>query len=163
MANEGNNKTILLNSMYGQECSMSPVACHLSHVTCHIIFSFLIFSSSLNYKKIFKKKYYIDFKIGQGGGASWWRVCYQRGLTRLVFSDFVLQTPKSVFNTVRLEQVQTHCFSRQAHGATLGRIFFGFWSPKSDKQWKVLSDCLKKFSTGGPLGNQTFWLLSGSP
>ena len=25
-------------------------------------------------------------KIGQTGGASWWRVCYQRGLTRLVFT-----------------------------------------------------------------------------
>ena len=36
--------------------------------------------------------------------------------------DFVLQPPKSGFNTV---QVRTHCFSRQAHGATLGRIFFG--------------------------------------
>ena len=36
--------------------------------------------------------------------------------------DFFLQPPKSGFNTVRLEQVGTHCFSRQAYGATLGRI-----------------------------------------
>ena len=64
--------------------------------------------------------------MGQNDAASWWRVCYQRGLTRLVFSDFGLQPPKSGLNTVRLEQVRTHCFSRQAHGVTLGRIFFGF-------------------------------------
>ena len=27
-------------------------------------------------------------KIGRSGGASWWRVCYQRGLPRLVFIMF---------------------------------------------------------------------------
>ena len=37
-------------------------------------------------------------------------------------ADVVFQPPKSEFNTVRLEQVRTHCFSRQAHGATLGHI-----------------------------------------
>ena len=37
--------------------------------------------------------------------------------------EFVLQPPKSGFNTV---QVRTHCFSRQAHGATQGRNFFDF-------------------------------------
>ena len=26
--------------------------------------------------------------MGQSGGASWWRVCYQRGLPRLVFLGF---------------------------------------------------------------------------
>ena len=40
--------------------------------------------------------------------------------------------------TVGLGQVQIHCFSRQAHGATLGHSFFGYWSTKSEKQWKVL-------------------------
>ena len=65
MDNEGNNKKILQNSMYDQECSMvftdfgplglvgprvamsvclcvcdiaSPVTCHLSHVMCHMIY-----------------------------------------------------------------------------------------------------------------------------
>ena len=42
------------------------------------------------------------------------------------FSDFVPQPPKSGFNTVRLEQVPNHCFSRHARGTTMGRIFFGF-------------------------------------
>ena len=44
----------------------------------------------------------------------------------LLMTDFFLQPPKSGFNTVRLVQVRTHRFSRQAHGATLGRIFIGF-------------------------------------
>ena len=58
-------------------------------------------------------------------------------------------------NTVRLFQVRTHCFSRQAHGATLVRIFLGFWNPKSDKQLKVLKDCLEYLPTVGLFGNQT--------
>ena len=73
-----------------------------------------------------------------------------------IWSYFVLQPPKYGFYTVRLEPVQTHCLSRQAHGPTLGHIFFGFWSPKSNKEWKVLRDCQKKLLTGGPSGNQTF-------
>ena len=71
-------------------------------------------------------------------------------------TDLLLESPKSEFYTVRLEQVQSPCFSRQAHGSTLVRTFFGFWSPKSDKQWKVLRDCLENSPTEGSLGNQTF-------
>ena len=41
-------------------CRMSHVTYHMSHVTC---------------------------KMSQSGGASWWRVCYQRGLLRLVFQS----------------------------------------------------------------------------
>ena len=45
-------------------CHISRVTCHVSGVTCHFfLFLFL-----------------------QSGGASWWRVCYQRGLLRLVFN-----------------------------------------------------------------------------
>ena len=40
-------------------CPMSRVMCHMSHIL------FLIF-------------------FGQSGEAYWWRVCYQRGLPRLV-------------------------------------------------------------------------------
>ena len=39
--------------------------CHVSHVTCHIFF--------------------IYFFFGRSGEAYRWRVCYQRGLPRLVF------------------------------------------------------------------------------
>ena len=51
-------------------CHMSRVMCHVSRVTCHVshvfIFLFLIF-------------------LGQSGEAYPWRVCYQRGLPRLVY------------------------------------------------------------------------------
>ena len=46
-------------------CHMSPVNCHVSCVTYHMYF--------LSFKK-----------IGQRGGASQWRVCYQHGLPCLV-------------------------------------------------------------------------------
>ena len=54
-------------------CHMSHVRCHLSHVrcqvpgvTCHVSVFFVFF-------------------WGKSGGASRWRVCYQRGLPRLVW------------------------------------------------------------------------------
>ena len=61
---------------------MSHVTCHVSYVKCHMLFVqcdiFCIFFPS-----------HI--------GASWWRVCFQRGLPRLVLKDifrltFLLQT-----------------------------------------------------------------------
>ena len=60
-------------------CHMSPVTCHLSHVTCHK-------------------------KIGQSGEASRWRVCYQRGLPRLVFMmiDYNGDTEYAIIETVLL-------------------------------------------------------------
>ena len=59
-------------------CHVSPVTCHVSAVTCIIFFLvyLLIFYVP---KKIFWKK------NGHSGGASRWRVCYQRGLPRLVY------------------------------------------------------------------------------
>ena len=55
-------------------CQVSHVTCQVSGVTCHlprvIYFLCLIF-----YKKINSLK-----KIGQSGGASGWRICYQQGL-----------------------------------------------------------------------------------
>ena len=56
-------------------CHLSPVTCHLSPVTCQQIIFFDIF--------IFFIFFYVN-KNGQSGGASRWRVCYQRGLLRLV-------------------------------------------------------------------------------
>ena len=46
-------------------CHMSGVTCHMSHVRCHMPCHF--------------------FFLGQSGEAYWWRVCYQWGLSRLVF------------------------------------------------------------------------------
>ena len=65
-------------------CYVSPVTCHLSHV---ILFLF-VFTFSL-YKK---KKKYIRKNIGQSGGASLWRVSYQRGLPRLVHQSVYYST-----------------------------------------------------------------------
>ena len=56
-------------------CHQSCVTCHMSCVTCHM--------STKNLKKL-KKNIYTSEIIGQSGGASWWMVCYQRGLPRLV-------------------------------------------------------------------------------
>ena len=53
-------------------CHLSHFTCHLSHVTCHVspvTFYFLFFI-------VLQKKWC---------GASRWKVCYQRGLPRLVF------------------------------------------------------------------------------
>ena len=72
-------------------CHVSHVTCHLSRVTCRMSFFFL-FSSSF---------FLILKKIGQGGGASRWRVCYQRGLPRLVLDvNTNLGCPKK--NTIYL-------------------------------------------------------------
>ena len=59
-------------------CHMSCVTCHMSHVACHIskkIYSYFLFVFLYSFFR-------------QGGGASWWRVCYQRGLPRLVYSSY---------------------------------------------------------------------------
>ena len=45
-------------------CHISPVTCHVSYVTCNFLYN--------------------EKKSGQSGGASRWRVCYQRGLPYLV-------------------------------------------------------------------------------
>ena len=54
-------------------CQVSPVIFHMSHV-----------KKNLKNKEI-KIKLYPSEKIGQSDRASQWRVCYQRGLPRLVF------------------------------------------------------------------------------
>ena len=59
---------------------MSHVTCHMPHVTYHVSHFLLVCC----YEKKCKKKLYIYFFRGQFGGPSWWRVCYQRGLPRLV-------------------------------------------------------------------------------
>ena len=51
-------------------CLVSHVTCHMSRFTCRVshVFCLLFFS----------------FFLKQSGGASWWRVCYQWGLPRVV-------------------------------------------------------------------------------
>ena len=45
------------------------------------------------------------FPIGQCGEASWWRVCYQRGLPRLVFMgpDHIVAKEKSCCTTQMMQ------------------------------------------------------------
>ena len=62
-------------------CHMSYVTCHMSHVTCHM--SHVTWHMSHVMCHISILSLYLFF--GQSGGASWWRVCYQLGLPRLVF------------------------------------------------------------------------------
>ena len=66
-------------------CHVSRVTCHVSRVMCHVspvtCKKFLLFS-------YIKKERLPPEKIGQSGGASRWRVCYQRGLPRLVLKMF---------------------------------------------------------------------------
>ena len=58
-------------------CHMSRVMCHMSQVTCHMSF------------------FYFYFFFGQSGEAYWWRVCYQRGLPRLVLFIDCMENRKS--------------------------------------------------------------------
>ena len=75
-------------------CPVSCVMCHVSRVTCHLSpvtghMSKYIFLNIFFIQK--KTKKWRGKKIGQSGGANRRRVCYQRGLPRLVFKcvDFV--------------------------------------------------------------------------
>ena len=48
-------------------CHVSRVMYHMSHVACHMSYVFFLF-------------------VGLSGGGSRWRVCYQRGLPRVVYN-----------------------------------------------------------------------------
>ena len=58
---------------------MSQVTCHMSHVTCHMSPVTCQKNIFLHFLQFFYLK-----KVGKIGEASRWRVCYQRGLPRLV-------------------------------------------------------------------------------
>ena len=74
-------------------CHVSRVMCHLSPVMCHLSHVQKKFS---NFNT--KKKHFI--KIGQKDGASRWRVCYQRGLPRLVYQTFIIQIVKIAVTSI---------------------------------------------------------------
>ena len=67
----------------GVTCQVSRVRFHVSGVTCHNFFSFFFF--------------------GQSGGTSRWRVCYQRGLPRLVY---ILLSTKFLFSKLQCNVVK---------------------------------------------------------
>ena len=57
----------------GVTCHVSHVKCHQSHVTCHV-----------SHVRLLLLYIYIFIFFGQSGEASQGRVCFQRGLPRLV-------------------------------------------------------------------------------
>ena len=60
---------------------LSPVTCHVSCAMCHI----------LRVTCHMSHDYFFIIFFGQSGKARWWRVCYQRGLPRLVFTLCMFQ------------------------------------------------------------------------
>ena len=70
-------------------CHVSCVTCHMSHVMCHMSFFFFFIFSSFFF------------------GTKWWsyrrRVCYQRGLPRLVFDQTELFTMVLLYVWVKFE------------------------------------------------------------
>ena len=60
-------------------CHVSCVKCHMSHVTCHM-------SCVTCHMSLFSSSFFTSFFFGKSGEAYRWRVCYQRGLPRLVFT-----------------------------------------------------------------------------
>ena len=73
-----------------------------------------------------------------------------------LFPDCRITPVKSGLNTVRLHWSKTGICSVLTLGASLGLIIFTVLIRKSEKQWKVLRDCLKNLPTGIPSGHQTF-------
>ena len=60
-----------------RECS-PPQTCHVSCVTCHV---------SRVTCQLSRVTFFFCFFFGQSSAAYWGRVCYQRGLPRLVFTN----------------------------------------------------------------------------
>ena len=86
---------------------VSCVMCHVSRVTCRMSKNFFLHDFIKKKIKLNKKKYLLLEKNGQSGGASWWRVCYQRGLPRLVYGKTVLSSSGDVWKS---RTIQNHYF-----------------------------------------------------
>ena len=88
---------------------MACVTCHVSHVTCHV--SHVMCHMSQLFNLIF-----FFFFLGQSGEAYQWRVCYQRGLPRLVLSDKIgknlinLRNIPYKKNVLRLQIFHCECY-----------------------------------------------------
>ena len=67
-----------------QTCHMSHVTCHVSHVTCHV-------SHVACHVSVFF--FFFFFFFGKSGEDYRWRVCYQRGLPRLVSIHSYMSLP----------------------------------------------------------------------
>ena len=84
-------------------CHVSHVTCHVSRVTCHMSKNiFLHFHYKK--KKNKNKKNYTTKNIGKSAEAYRWRVCYQRGLPRLVLESFKELFLKPYFRRTKVPQ-----------------------------------------------------------
>ena len=83
--------------MSGVRFQVSGVICQVSGARCQV--SGVIFF------------YFINFFFGQSGGASRWRVCYQRGLPRLVFEDIGKTVKFQYFHYLFLSIIGEHNIS----------------------------------------------------
>ena len=114
---------------------VSCVRCYMSSVTFNLIFYFFYFL--------------------QSGGAIWWRVCYQRGLPRLVllkidlkhlnvynlvhmFEPFQDQTPL-IFNKIRLSWLIMISFQQPIGSLVFPRVVF--WPTVSQAKAMVKMTC----------------------
>ena len=75
-------------------CHVSHVTCHMSRVTCHnFLFFFGKSGEAYRWRVCYQRGLprlvfnLFNFFSGQSGEAYRWRVCYQRGLPRLVFGE----------------------------------------------------------------------------
>ena len=70
--------------------------------------------------------------------------------------DFWITPVKSGFITIGLHWSNTGICSVLTLGASLGLIIFTVLFQKSEKQWKVRSNCLQKFAHGNSLRSSDF-------
>ena len=64
-------------------CHVSRITHQMSHFTCHLSY----ITSQVSHVTHF----FFLFFLLESGGVSFWRVCYQRGLPRLVFRLFLIK------------------------------------------------------------------------
>ena len=114
---------------------VSCVMCHVSPVTCqqkklHIYFDFLFYPSE---------------KIGQSCGASRWRVCYQRGLPRLIFTGSAWTVnlkpklqPWDYALHIVCHTVELYCQKFWIMQLLVFHRFWGRW-PVSSWNWLIVS------------------------
>ena len=79
----------------------------------------------------------------------------QEGRVATGWQDFRITPVKSGFNTIRLHWSKTGTCSVLTLGTSLGLIIFTVLIRKSEKQWKVLRDCMKKIPMGILAGHQS--------
>ena len=88
-------------------CPVSHVRCHISLVTCHV-----------SHLRCHMSHIFSSFFLLESGGVSWWRVCYQWGLPRLVFRLFLIKN--SLIPKIYLFQL----------------VVVRFWSLKKANWWE---------------------------